>query len=660
MNLLAPMNLLTPMNLLALFVWYAPHRFMFVVAALIVLTVSIVALYPRQLAIVPRAWRWILPALRGGVLAILAIVLMRPAIVRPTSLAERGAVIVLVDSSRSCGIVDTGRSAAGLLGLAQAMGRISHDAIVKVPPPPAIDLRPVYDAVDDVVRGREEVDYAEVSGRDPEAARMRLDDAADRYLRAARSLFRALPLNRPASLADAIASLVTISGDPGSEDWIKETRSRIRKINDTQTALRQSSEERLFQSDPDVREMCQALARHTRAGIAELVLTEPQFGLLDRLPRDVDIIGYTFSDHLAPLPLRRQGSPLRHLNLDATGSASDLTGAIAAAQRANRGRKIQAILLFSDGRQIGGTTPLQTSLRAAGAPVFTIPLAARSLGRDVTISRVAFPETAFVGDSVTVRADIRAIGVRGPVTVHLQGAPEPQTTILTFAADQTQACIFTFKPSAAGVMNFTLRLDDPAGDTNPSNNQVTRSIKVLSDKVHVLAIASNPSWDFRYIKSALSRAPGIDLTVKTISPDAAHLDSTPADLAQQNVIFLYDVPPTAISAPQWDAIHKVVSDRGGAVFLLAGNIYLPAEYFSSPAAALLPFAATPPGWKLWPGESPACFIEPAQGADSLDFLQLRDNSHWPALRRCSATSTPARSSPQPARSLSIATRKLPS
>ena len=81
-------------------------------------------LYPTQVKAVRRPWRWLMPLLRVAAFVALAIALLQPAPLRPRTVEEAGAVVVLVDTSRSMSIVDAARTPAQRVALAATLGKI--------------------------------------------------------------------------------------------------------------------------------------------------------------------------------------------------------------------------------------------------------------------------------------------------------------------------------------------------------------------------------------------------------------------------------------------------------------------------------------------------------------------------------------------------------
>src|SRR4051794_10048341 len=74
-------------------------------------------LYPPQVRLLGSMWRWILPLLRVAALAAIAFSFLQPVIIRPKTSTERGAVVVLLDDSRSMEVVDAARTAAHRVAL---------------------------------------------------------------------------------------------------------------------------------------------------------------------------------------------------------------------------------------------------------------------------------------------------------------------------------------------------------------------------------------------------------------------------------------------------------------------------------------------------------------------------------------------------------------
>src|SRR5215218_9765967 len=104
--------------------WNSPRSLPWAVVVGLVTIVAVVWLYPPQVKGLAWRWRWGLPMLRAGGMLALAAALLKPAVLRPKTTDEQGAVIVLVDRSRSMAVADNARSPAQLVALADGLGRL--------------------------------------------------------------------------------------------------------------------------------------------------------------------------------------------------------------------------------------------------------------------------------------------------------------------------------------------------------------------------------------------------------------------------------------------------------------------------------------------------------------------------------------------------------
>src|SRR5204863_2117767 len=138
-------------------------------------------------------------------------------------------------------------------------------------------------------------------------------------------------------------------------------------------------------TNAEVRKVCDELAGLTRFELVEQALAHPRSGLLARLPDKAPLYGYAVGPDLSPIPLRGpSGEPVRRLLVDADGTRSDLTGGLRDALFQLRHQPIRAVLLFTDGRQVGAETSIASSLLGSSVPVYTVCPA--PLGRGAAVA----------------------------------------------------------------------------------------------------------------------------------------------------------------------------------------------------------------------------------------------------------------------------------
>src|SRR5215207_5548094 len=108
--------------------WQSPGLAPVAVALAAVAAAAVLWLYPPQTRGVPGFFRWAMPGLRALATGALTIAVMQPVALRPRTIEREGAVVLLVDRSRSMGVVDRDRSPAELVALAAGLGALPADA----------------------------------------------------------------------------------------------------------------------------------------------------------------------------------------------------------------------------------------------------------------------------------------------------------------------------------------------------------------------------------------------------------------------------------------------------------------------------------------------------------------------------------------------------
>ena len=111
------------------------------------------------------------------------------------------------------------------------------------------------------------------------------------------------------------------------------------------------------------------------------------------------------------------------------------------------------------------------------------------------------------------------------------------------------------------------------------NNQQTFQLAIRTEKLNVLVVESYPRWEYRYLRNALTRDPGVDVSVLLLHPELGpgaglnyiqKFPETREQLAKFDVVFLGDVG----IGP-----NKPIKSAGSSINKAAG-------WFSCPASAV--------------------------------------------------------------------------
>jgi hypothetical protein len=277
-----------------------------------------------------------------------------------------------------------------------------------------------------------------------------------------------------------------------------------------------------------------------------------------------------------------------------------------------RGAPPSAIVLLTDGQTTEGE-PLSKAAELSarkGVPLFTIGVGSVEQVRDLELTELLVDDIVFVDDAVRFQAKLLARGFQGQkVTLRLKerdrANPDPkaerelQSLEVEAPADgQPRRVELVHRPRTTGEQTFILEVQSQPRELQRENNRIERVVTVRREKLKVLLVESEPRYEFRYLKNYLEREETIDLSVVLLSSDPEYSDQDRAALptfpAAKDELFAYDVvimgdaDPGFLSHSQMQNLADFVTDRGGGILFIAGELYDPLAYRGTPLETLLP------------------------------------------------------------------------
>ena len=310
---------------------------------------------------------------------------------------------------------------------------------------------------------------------------------------------------------------------------------------------------------------------------------------------------------------RAEGEPV------ADGAPQDLATAIVRTVSAAGAWGADHILLISDGVQ-GDGSGLERIADEVPAPVSSLGFAAVADHKDAVLGQVVVPAFVYQSDRVVITAEVRAQGVVGDVRlnlVHLVGGAEKDTAEATItlgaSAAPAMARLEFRAPTEAGLHRYALRLTPPAGDTNERNNRLVFHLDVRGERIRLLFVEGEPSWEYRYAKQAFAADPAIEFTglvrlpdqewvlqTSAVRPDGKPVLKSPKDgfpasseeLDYFDVIILGDLERKIFERDgRFDLVDAFVRQQGGGLATIGGfKVYGAGDYHDTALARLLPFS----------------------------------------------------------------------
>ncbi|MFN9721279.1 MAG: hypothetical protein ACK58L_21485 [Planctomycetota bacterium] len=244
---------------------------------------------------------------------------------------------------------------------------------------------------------------------------------------------------------------------------------------------------------------------------------------------------------------------------------------------------LRGIVLLSDGDWNTGQSPgsAASALRVKNVPVFAVGVGSEERLPDLELAASDAPTFGVVNKSLRIPFRVISwLAADKDLRVSLTGTrgEKIEKLIRVTGMGQLQDTI-DWKPEATGDYELTLEIPVDESETRSENNQLTIPITIRDEELKVLVIETYPRWEYRYLRNALERDPGVEVNCLLLHPDLetvgggrGYLEQFPAEkeLFEYDVVFLGDVGISAKQLTPQDCINLkqlVRSQAGGLVFL---------------------------------------------------------------------------------------------
>lgn len=226
------------------------------------------------------------------------------------------------------------------------------------------------------------------------------------------------------------------------------------------------------------------------------------------------------------------------------------------AQALERFPNLRGIVLASDGDWNEGPPPVQAAmrLRLKNIPIFAIPAGSATRLPDVEMLSLDAPTFGIAGKSVRIPFTVDSSLPREfltTVVLRTSDGDELTKEVRVAAMGRTSDWIL-WKPKSVGDFTVTMEVPPHGDERIPDNNRLTAPIAIREEKLRVLVVESYPRWEYRYLRNALSRDPGVEVSCLLYHPGLSkvgggnkdYIKQFPAgldELSRFDVVFLGDV-----------------------------------------------------------------------------------------------------------------------
>lgn len=256
---------------------------------------------------------------------------------------------------------------------------------------------------------------------------------------------------------------------------------------------------------------------------------------------------------------------------DVVESASDLVG----------------VVVVSDGDWNEGPSPAKAAnqLRMKDVRVVSIPIGSPLRLPDIELKAISAPSIGIVGKELRVPFVIDSSlpqEFTATVTLKSSGGEESSVDVRVAANARTDGAI-NWRPAVVGDYQLTVSLPLQAKETILDNNEATAPISIREEQIKVLIVETHPRWEYRYLRNALSRDPGVEVSCLLFQTGLSkfgggnkdYIKEFPATkelLSEYDVVFLGDVgvDPEQLTEEQCDWLAGLVEHQASGLVFMPG------------------------------------------------------------------------------------------
>lgn len=297
--------------------------------------------------------------------------------------------------------------------------------------------------------------------------------------------------------------------------------------------------------------------------------------------------------------------------LDPAAEATDLNAGLSHVLDSHE--NLRGVVLLSDGDWNIGNSPVEaaTRFRMKGIPVFAVGVGSKVPLPDIELVSMDAPTYAVVNKQLRIPFVVRnTLGQDRDVSVTLSVNKKPTATKLIRVPAMSQAQEnMVWTPPATDDYTLTMRIPLDTQELIPENNEISAPISVREEQLKVLVVESYPRWEYRYLRNALERDAGVELTCLLFHPKLPKVGGgrgyikvfpTANELSRYDVVFLGDVGigKEQLTVEQAQDLRQLVSAQAAGLVFMPGRTGKHESLMSGPLADLYPVvldAATPYG-----------------------------------------------------------------
>ena len=248
---------------------------------------------------------------------------------------------------------------------------------------------------------------------------------------------------------------------------------------------------------------------------------------------------------------------------------------------------LRAVIMIGDGDWNATDKPAPVAaaqkMRLKDIPLFTLVTGSETRLPDLDLLRVSAPTYGIVGENVQIPFTIESSLDRDVRTVVRlrddSGVERSKNITIPRGTTYYDSILWRLQKEGSSLLELSIPYAD--GELVEKNNSRKFNIAGRPESIRALVIETLPRWEYRFIRNALSRDPGVDLDCLLLHPELGQGDGPDyitefpdklEDLQKYDVVFLGDVgiADDQLTEEQATLLKGLVENQASGIVFIPG------------------------------------------------------------------------------------------
>lgn len=270
---------------------------------------------------------------------------------------------------------------------------------------------------------------------------------------------------------------------------------------------------------------------------------------------------------------------------------------------------LKAIVLLSDGSHNAETIPQEVAqrMKTRKIPLYTIPVGSETFIPDIELIDVKIPSYGILGETIQIPFSIKnSFDTEKSCTVQVVSETSGQylSKNIVIPPNSTISDAFIWPVKHEGQDKILIKVPALDEEKLTQNNQNEALLEGRKESIKVLVIDSLPRWEYRFIRNALYRDPGVEVNTLLFHPHLSirgdgpgYLQEFPSSLdqlSQYDVVFIGDVGlgDKGLTLDQASLLKGLVANQASGIIFLPGSLGNQNELKKTELEELIPVITT--------------------------------------------------------------------